>query len=62
MLLLGQRLMLLRGRNLEVGWQGLVEVLLIFIVDFIASLGMLRVDRLEVVVQLQLLLLMHGLR
>ena len=54
--------MVLRGRNLEVGRQGLVEVLLIFIVDFIASLGMLRVDRLEVVVELHLLLLIHGLR
>ena len=54
--------MVLRGRNLEVGWQGLVEVLLIFIVDFIASLGMLRVDRLEVVVQLLLLLLLGLLR
>ena len=61
MLLLGQRLVVLRN-NLKVGRQWRFEVLLILIVDLIASLGMLRVDRLEVVVQLLLLLLLGLLR
>ena len=52
---------MLGGRNLEVGRQGRFEVLLILLVDLITSLSMLRVDRLEVVIQMQLLLLL-GLR
>ena len=53
--------MVLRN-NLKVGRQWRFEVLLVLIVDLISSLGMLRVDRLEVVVQLLLLLLLGLLR
>ena len=62
MRLLGQRLVVLRDNNLEVGRQWRFEVFLVLIVDPSASLGMLRVDRLEVIVKLLLLLLLRLLR